>query len=304
MHGRRRSAQCLLPGARRDEAAPCIRLARFSIKWTPGVGLNIRLIDIPASATTFGFSVSTTGGHLARSMMFDEVSGLFAAMPVDSRKDDYRRAIVDDNVLGKPTFSSREKTYRHLDQLYSLDPNKALFRVLRQFAADQPACLPVAAMVCTFCRDAQLRQSFELIDSLKVGELMSRQRMEAHIEAGSPGRFSPAMRKSLAQNVSTTWTVAGHLAGRVQKVRAVPTASAAASTYSMLAGYLLGLRGELLLHSVFGRLVSPDPGLVIGHLQSGHLQGWVRFRHAGGVSEVDFSPLLTASEQESLHGAH
>ena len=30
--------------------------------------------------------------------------------------------------------------------------------------------------------------------------------MGRHLEAGFPGRFSPAMKRSLAQNVNTTWT--------------------------------------------------------------------------------------------------
>ena len=62
------------------------------------------------------------------------------------------------------------------------------------------------------------------------------------------------MKKSLAQNVNTTWTACGHLEGRAKKVRALPRPGWAASTYAMFVGYLLGLRGEILLNSVFAPL--------------------------------------------------
>jgi hypothetical protein len=38
--------------------------------------------------------------------------------------------------------------------------------------------------------------------------------MEQHLENGFPGRFSSAMKKSMAQNVNTTWTFGGHLSGK------------------------------------------------------------------------------------------
>jgi hypothetical protein len=128
--------------------------------------------------------------------------------------------------------------------------------------------------------------------------------MEAHLEEGFPGRFSASMKKSLAQNVNTTWTVAGHLKGKARKTRAIPQPTVAASTYAMFAGFLLGFRGEMLLQSVFAALVGASSFTLVQHLATASARGWVRFRHAGGVSEIDFAPLLTAHELEVLLGAH
>jgi hypothetical protein len=229
---------------------------------------------------------------MARSMMLDELSIIVSSLPEDASVAAYKQAILEDNVLGKPTFSSREKSWRHLAQLYTLDRDKALFAALAQLAHAEPNSLPLLALVCAFCRDAQLRQSFEFIDRLALGASLSRLDMESHIEHGFPGRFSPKMKKSLAQNVNTTWTAAGHLKGRVAKVRAFPTPHPAATVYAMFAGYLLGLRGENLVQSVFGRLVAPDTALIPQHLAHAASRGWIRFRHAGGVMETDFAPLM------------
>ncbi len=261
-------------------------------------------LDLSTGREEFGFSRNQSGGHLARSMMLSELTILAAAVVLEAPLSSYKTAILDDNALGKPTFASRDKSLRHLVQLYGLDPSLALFRVLRRLAESDRESLPLMAMICVFCRDAQLRQSFELVDRLKPGEVLPRERMEEHIEAGFPGRFSAAMKKSLAQNVNTTWTAAGHLAGKATKTRAIPRARFVASTYAMFAGYLFGLRSETLLNSVFARLAAIEPQTAIAHLSLAASRGWLRFRHGGGVTEVDFSSMLTPEEERLLHGAH
>lgn len=250
----------------------------------------------------FGFSAKQTGGHMARSMMLPEIKAVCQGAPQSAGPADYEIAIVSENLLQKPTASSREKSLRHLIELYGLNPGLALFRNLRRLAGEDPASLPLMAMVCCYCRDPQLRSSFELIEGLQVGQTLSRTAMEEHLEAAFPGRFSPAMKKSLAQNVNTTWTESGHLAGRVKKIRRLPEPSLAAVTYAMFAGFLAGLRGEILLHSVFARLVAAPAPKLVANLSVASARGWLRFRHAGGVTEVDFSPLLTAAEAEELDG--
>lgn len=243
----------------------------------------------PDSLASQGFSPNLTGGHMSRSMMLTELEALFASLPPDADRGAYREAIVTENRLGKPTASSRTKTFHHLTELYGLDPSLVIFSTLRRLASESPDELSLLAMLCTYSRDPQLRHSFELIASLAVGETLARERMEAHIEEGFPGRFSEAMKKSLAQNVNTTWTFSGHLTGRSKKIRTLPSPGWAASTYAMFLGYLLDLRGQILLNSVFGRLVNAPPPMLISHLSTASSRGWLRLRHAGGVVEIDFS---------------
>lgn len=259
---------------------------------------------IPPQATRLGFSVRRTGGHMSRSMMLPEVRSLLVAVPADASRADYRAAIVDDNVLGKPTFSSRCKAEKHLYELYGLDASLALFRVLRRFAVEDAESLPLLALTCAFCRDAQLRVSFPVIEALKPSEVLPPERVETYLEAAFPDHYSATMKAALARRLNATWTAAGHLKGRVVKRKTTPPPRVAASTYAMFAGYLLGLRGELLTSSVFAPLVGADPTTILTHLSSAARNGWLRFRHAGGVMEIDFSGLLLPEEEALLHGAH
>jgi hypothetical protein len=241
---------------------------------------------------------------MSRSMMLPELRLLMDAVSPDAVRADYRAAVVDGNVLGKPTFSSRRKAEKHLYEFYGLDPSMALFRVMRRFAAESAESLPLIGLTCAFCRDAQLRVSFSLIEELKSGEVLPSERMEAHLETAYPHRYSMAMKSGLANRLNTTWTAAGHLKGRAIKRKAAPQPRVAASTYGMFAGYLLGMRGEILVSSVFARLVGADPSVVVAHLSAASRNGWLRFRHAGGVMEIDFTGLLLPEEEALLHGAH
>ena len=166
-----------------------------------------------------GFSGNGTGGHMARSMMLDEIAALSKNLPVDTALEDYKKVILEDNVLGKPTYSSRQKSLRHLVQLYSLNPSFALFRIFRTLTETDISSLPLLAVICSFCRDPQLRTSFTLIESLREGEVFPREKMESCLEEAYPNRYSVIMKQSLAQHVNATWTAAGHLKGKAIKKR-------------------------------------------------------------------------------------
>jgi len=259
------------------------------------------MISFDQSLEPLGFSSKLTGGQMARSMMLEEITILHHALPQDASRADYRRAIEEENILGKPTLSSRQKSYRHLIELYGLDPQFALFRVLRAIAAEDKGSMPLMAAICVYCRDPQLRASFELLKRKNQGQEISRVEMEEYLEQSFPERFSPAMKKSLAQNVNTTWTACGHLIGRSKKIRAYPKASYGAACYAIFAGWLYGKRGSLLLDSEFSGLLQSNPEEIIDHLRNGSLSGWLKLRSGGGVTEIDFSKLLSENELQHIH---
>lgn len=245
---------------------------------------------------SLGFRYGASGGLLSRTMMLGELSQILSQTSESAPLADISDAVVEANILGKPTLASRRKSLDHLIELYGLDPTKALFRLLRKLSALDPASLPLLALVCVFCRDAQLRASFVLIRTLKLGEQLHRGHVEEFMAACFPDRFSGAMLKSLAQNTSASWTAAGHLTGRIKKFRTHPVSRPVAVTYALLAGHLAGLRGQRLLQSEFGELAAAQPGVIPGQLVLASARGLLGFKRAGGVVEFDFSPLLTPQE--------
>ncbi len=245
---------------------------------------------------SLGFRCALSGGLLSRTMMLEELALVLAQTKPDATLPEIASSINEENILGKPTTSSRIKSYKHLVELYGLDCNKALFRILRQLAALDPASLPTIALVCVFCRDPQLRTSFALIRTLTLGEHLPRERVEEFLASAFPNRFSAASLRSIAQNTSASWTSSGHLVGRAKKHRAHPVARPVAVAYAMLAGYLAGLRGQRLLQSEFGELATAQLSLIPGYLSIASARGLLGFKQSGGIVELDFSPLLKPHE--------
>ena len=260
-------------------------------------GENNRMLQI----NPLGFSTARSGGHSARSMMFLEMRALFHTMPLAVTQNDFAKAIVEENALEKPTLSSRKKSLRHLIELYGMDPSKALFRVLWDLGHADLDSLPQLCLVCAYGRDPQLRHSFELIRTLRLGTVLERAVMEQQLENGFPCRFSPAMKKSMAQNVNTTWTFGGHLAGKAKKTRILPEPRPMSAAYAMFVGYLTGLRGERLLDSAFAYLVASNRSQLQTALSLASAKGLLSLKQAAGIVEFDFSNLLTSTEKELLH---
>jgi len=229
---------------------------------------------------------------------------LVRAMPLTVTNDDLTKAIVEENVLEKPTLSSRKKSLHHLTQLYGMDPAKALFRVLWDLGHTDLDSLPQLCLVCAYARDPQLRHSFELVRTLRHGEGLERAAMEQHLENGFPGRFSSAMKKSMAQNVNTTWTFGGHLSGKAKKTRRLPEPRPISAAYAVFVGYLTGLRGERLLDSAFVSLVASNRSQLQVALSLASAKGLLSLKQAAGIVEFDFSNLLTPAEQALIHESH
>jgi hypothetical protein len=253
------------------------------------------------TADALGFSMALVGGHTARSMMLTEMRILNSALSVNATEREIATAVVDENLLQKPTLSSRKKSLRHLVELYGMDPTRALFRILWQLGHDDLESLPQLCLVCAYARDPQLRQSFESVRWLRLGAVLERIAMEQHLETAFPGRFSPAMKKSMAQNVNTTWTVAGHLSGKAKKIRQLPEARPVSAAYAMLVGYLNGFRGEQLMSSPYAFLVSSSRAQLESSLSLASAKGLLSFKKAAGIVEFDFSHLLTSVELELIH---
>lgn len=248
-----------------------------------------------------GFSGETGGAHASRTIMADELSRLLdAVQDPHAERDKYRSAIIDENTLGKRSAKTRVLTFRHLADLYGLNPDLLVFRGLRFFWERDPDGQALLALQCAFVRDALLRSSAPFITSTPDGVKVSREAMEAHIETLFPDRFSPATLKSTAQNLNSSWTKAGHLSGRAVKIRcrAQPTPGNAA--YAVFLGHLAGLRGLSIFSSPYAKLLDCSAERSLELAQQAGQKGWLSINHIGDVVEVSFPNLLPRTDREWL----
>lgn len=241
--------------------------------------------------------------HTARTMMFEELQQLLAAV-VDpgAMPSEYVYAITDRNCLNKPSAKSRSLTAQHLITLYTLDPSVTLFRSLIYLWHRDTGAQPLLALQCALARDSLLRATAPLVLGHDVGSVISRLEMEGFVETHNPGRFSPATLKSVAQNINSTWTKSGHLAGKAVKTRtrAVPTAGA--TVYALLLGYLEGARGVSLFETDYARTLDRPLEQAVELAGEASRRGWMTFRHVAGVYDVSFPALLTSQDMELVYG--
>jgi len=249
----------------------------------------------------YGFSYERGGVHTARTMMLAELRLLLSFVDkFDSQKSDYFDAIQTANCLGKRSGKTRALTYRHLVDLYALDPNLPLFRALRFFWNRDVDGQPLLAALCAYSRDPIFRATAPFILDLHEGETVTREALEEFLDNLEPGRFSNATLKSTAQNINSSWTQAGHLSGRVRKIRARPVATPGNASLALLLGYLTGLRGESLFKSNFTRMLDCSFEKTIELAEDASRRGWISLKRVGNVIEVLFPNLINVQEMEWL----
>lgn len=234
--------------------------------------------------------------------MLAELQILLSARPATASKDNYRDAVVEQNLLGKKTVSTRRITAKRLGELYSLDLRVPLFRLLRCLWDVDQAGRPLLAFLCACARDPLLRLTAPPVLSAKEGEVVSKDLLEEAVEEAAPDRFKPAICQAVARRASSSWTQAGHLSGHVIKKRSHPVVTPANTAYAMVLGYLCGVRGQRLLTTFWAKLLDLPPDRIAAQATEASRRGWLNYRHAGGVVDVQFPELLTTAEKEMLHG--
>lgn len=229
-------------------------------------------------------------------MMLSELETLLEAVPGSGKLEDFEAAVRRENILAKATDSARRLTFEYLKSLYGLDDAFPVFRHLRRIWMIEPAARPLLAVACALARDPGLRESWDMILSLPVGAPVTTASTSAWLEATHPKRWTEATRKSLSQNLNGTWTQAGYLSGKVNKVRARPTWHPVAITYSLFLGWLEGLRGEQLLQSLWADLWGVPIEGRFEEAAAASRMGLFELRSAGGVVELRFDAWLHPQE--------
>lgn len=248
--------------------------------------------------TSLGFRFGANGPHAARTMMLDDLRVLLAHVHPKAAKSDYAAAVIDENILGKPTRKSRELAFRHLATLYALELANPIFRALRHLWAINESAQPMLALAVALARDPLLRSTQAFVLGQSIGAYLPRETVESFLDATFPERFSPASLKSFAQNVGGTWMDAGYLPGRIRKYRSHPEVYPEAVTLLLFLAHLEGRSGQRLFTSDWIQLACKTTAELESLVISAFHRGLLIFMNAGGVQEVRFPGYLTSAEEQ------
>lgn len=251
---------------------------------------------VPESALAFGFENDPVGTHISRTIMLADLQRLLVTCPPSAEPATYYAAVVDENVLLKPTVMTRRRSIRRLRELYRLDRNVLLFRALRDLWDADAAAQPLLAMLCAVATDPLLRSTADLLLSLPVdAEVMPRQ-FQAAVKDAFPNRYSPASLASIGRNVASSWQQSGHLRGKLHKFRVHAECRPPALVYALLLGALQEVQGEALFNTIWCRLLDAPGHVLHSQAVAASQRGWLEYRRAGSVTEVGFRYLLRTDE--------
>ena len=217
---------------------------------------------------------------------------LLASRPVPATESTYRVAIVDQNLLGKPTASARRITFERLRELYGLDPNMLVFRALNDLWDADDSAQPMVALLCSTARDPILRAMTPFVLRLPIGATVTSQEFAEEANHQFPEKFVPSSRERLGRNVSSTWEKAGLLSGRRTKKRAKAQARPTSLAYALLLGDLCGKRGQALFNTLWANMLDAPIHELKELSVVASRQGWIEYRAAGDVVEVSFRHLM------------
>lgn len=198
-----------------------------------------------------------------------------------------RPAVVEDNVLGKPSRPARIASLKRLDDLFGVLTPAPICSAFQTLWAIEPEGRPLLAILCALARDPTLRDGAAPILDASLGERVGPEAVARAFEAANPGRLGAAMAKSLSQNASSSWLQAGFLAGPIRKRRVRPIATPAAAAFAALLAGLSGWGGARLLGSRWLDVLDRPTEDRLGLLRQAEGRGLVRVRSVGDVLEID-----------------
>ncbi len=191
--------------------------------------------------------------------MLKDLILLLLATPLTASREDYSDAIVVDNCLGKGTAATRRLTNQRLGELYGLNPQLPLFRVLRRLWSIDPPGRPLLALQCAVARDPLLAATVEPVLVLAPGCDLQRDNIRASLRETVDERLSEATLGKVIRNVSSSWEQAGHLVGRTFKKRAAVRATPGSVAFGLYLGHLVGFRGAALFATGWIALLDCSP---------------------------------------------
>lgn len=233
-------------------------------------------------------ALRTTASH---TISIPHLVELLRAVPADAAAEEYSEAVVEGNILGRPTQTGRQRSFRHLRELYFLNPARLEFTALRRFWDIDPLSHPLLAGLLAFTRDEVLRASFAAIAVAPAGSGVTSADLTAAVATRFGNEMSESTLGKIGRNTGACWTQTGHLMGRSKKVRTEVEARPAAIAYAAYLGHLAGGRGIGVLDNPWSQILGLAPGRTLEALRDAHTQGFLDLLVAGNVIDVSFPAL-------------
>lgn len=255
-------------------------------------------------ATACGFRLGESSTHTSRTIMLKELRLVLEAVPDKATRENYRRAVLIDNCLGKRTAATRKLSLQRLSELYALDPKVPLFRAMRDLWFGRDKSQPIFALLMALARDPLLRLTAGSVLQMAIGDEFARKRMADALAHTVGTRFSETTLEKVVRNAASSWTQSGHLQGRTRKIRQQVRPTPEACAFALLLGYLTGKRGRLLLETLWAAVLDISSEELVDFAREAKHLDFLEIKLSGSVLDISFPHLTTTKTRVSTHGAN
>ncbi len=152
---------------------------------------------------------------------------------------------------------------------------------------------PIIALLYAISHDYLLAESADIIINTAIGEKVTIQKLEENIEQLHLGSYSINTRKSLAQNIASSWKQAGFITGKVKNIRTQPEIGYYSVAFAFLMAYVNAERGDFILSSKWVKVLGVADGVVRLYALEGAKRDLMQYQYAGNVTAVSFNNLFS-----------
>lgn len=200
---------------------------------------------------------------------------------------------MNDNVFGKKSSDGIRQTKGFLKRLYNFDENNQQFAAFKYFwKISDPNEKPLIAFVYAVNQDDLLAESVQVLQSVKPGEKATIELFEEVIEKYHPNQYSANTRRSMAQNIASSWKQAGFIEGKVKNIRTQPDVTYRVACFAFLLAYINGDRGDFIWGSIGVNALCLYESKLRELAIECAKKDLMQYQYAGSVTAISFTNLL------------
>lgn len=221
--------------------------------------------------------------------MFSELEKV---MEISKENDNFLESL-NSNVYGKKSADGVRRTGAFLKRLYGFDMKYPLFLAFKYFWNNSEASdKSILAIVYAINHDDLLAESVQVLQNTKPGAKAAIGSFEERIEKYHPNQYSPNTRRSLAQNIASSWKQAGFINGKVKNIRVQPEISYYVACFAFLLAYLKSERGDFIWNSIGVTALCLSESKLRNLAVECAKRDLMQYQYSGSVTAISFIPLL------------
>ena len=255
----------------------------------PRIHLSSRPVSPAARGVTLSdYQLGSFTALASRTLQLSDLTSLLAAVPEDGPPGVLQAAVVEDNLLLKPTAGSRVLAFKYLRQLYALDSREPVFAALRVIWPLDAEGRPLLALLAASTRDVFLRAGLDVVREGLFGSPLSGADFSRRLVETYGRPLGPKTLRSAGSNLASSFVQSGHLKRGKVFTRARAQATPGSVALAMFIGHLLGERGVNLFVTPFALALDARPEDLDALAYTASRRGWLEYRRLDQVAEFGF----------------